>query len=193
MGMKKVAKGYKYKGFKLGQTVKHKETGKIVKIIGFILNDKEECSVAIEGDWWKNSCISNADVEEGVYYKKIKGRNWVDASDIEPCESITEIIAGVDKVYEVGEYKIEWKYAKTYEDNYSILIIGRGSNKHIDTLCIGQYPNLSIEEANERLKSINIKIVEPESSIRITTTDGEEIEISKDKAKELGFKLKEEK
>ena len=104
-------------------------------------------------------------------------------------KELTEIIAGVNELYEVGEYRVDWHFGEDYKnDDWSQLKIYNKINL-LAELRIGR-DNLSIERANEILKLFGAVIVEPEpATIKIKAESGQELEISVDKARELGFEV----
>jgi len=108
---------------------------------------------------------------------------------LEEVLQMTEIKAGVDKKYNVGEYSAQWAFGNDYkeEGDYSSIIIKKEEYVLLD-LCIG-INHLSINQANQILSQSGFKLFE-EKKITIITKDGQELEISEDKAIELGFKIK---
>ena len=103
-------------------------------------------------------------------------------------EKMTEIIAGINNTYEAGENRVNWVYGYDYkENNNSSQIEIRRNEKVLTFVIIGESFN-SIERANKILAVYNCIIVEKPQLIKIKM-EGQTIEVSVDKAKELGFNL----
>ena len=101
---------------------------------------------------------------------------------------MTEIVAGINNTYEAGENRVNWVYGYDYkENNNSSQIEIRRNEKVLTFVIIGKSFN-SIERANKILAVYNCIIVEKPQLIKIKM-EGQTIEVSVDKAKELGFNL----
>jgi len=108
--------------------------------------------------------------------------------EFEEVLEMTEIIAGINKVYDLGEgIEVSWECEKAYkkEDDYSFLYMFKGENVFFEIRITAS----NIEEANKILALYNCKIVEKPNTITITADNGEKLEISVEDARKLGFKV----
>ena len=109
--------------------------------------------------------------------------------EVEEEIEMTKILVGVNDSYQIGDYEIRWKYGEDYlkEDEYSRILICDGNDSHYMKI----HSLSDINKANNLLQYLNISAeIMEEEKVEITTTDGQTITISKEKAEELGFNIK---
>ena len=119
----------------------------------------------------------------------ICGENYISVEEFLSNFEKVKIIAGVNKIYEIGDYKVSWSYGEDYlrdEDFSKLDVINKGETYIMEFKIVT--PS-SITGTNKILEAldINAEIVEPPKTIKLKSEDGQEIEVDIDKAKELGI------
>lgn len=195
MRLEKVEKGYEYKGFKLGEIVKYK--GLECEIVAFTFGTNVYfLGIYHESFDEATDYISSVDIDEnGVYFKNEKKRKWVKIDEITKIEEnkMIEVVAGIDKEYINGDWKIVHEYGESYEseDNYSVIEIharNHGGNYEYQTeLCYDSSGDgvYSIKQVTQLLSGIGFKLVQPEDKLVDVEIDGKKYKLDIEKAKEL--------
>jgi len=103
-----------------------------------------------------------------------------------------KIEAGINGIYKVGEYSIEWIYSECYkvEDDYGEVFLSK-KNKSVFTMRIRNA--YGIQQLNSILEILGVNaeiLAEGEELISISTQSGQTIEISRYEAEKLGFSVK---
>jgi len=160
---------------------------------GFTFNFCENFNI---NSWWERfegrTCYDIERENDDISYDRVSYYESLQFNILE-FEDVTikEIPVGIDREYDLGNnMKVEWSYGYGYLNDceYSSVCISRGDES------IARF-YLSKEEdcdnINKYLEKYNCRITK-EGSITIRTDSGEALEISKTKARELGFKINEE-